>query len=93
MAFTDSPTTDLAAAPAGSPSEDPSVTDATDDRCAPSCRRSSRSRAPGSPSAVRSRRRPRQVDPFLLLDEMGPVDYAPGQARARPTIRTAGSRP
>ena len=29
--------------------------------------------------------------PFLLLDEMGPVDYAPGRGgRARPTTRTAG---
>lgn len=32
-------------------------------------------------------------DPFLLLDEMGPVDYAPAKPRARPTIRIAASRP
>lgn len=25
-----------------------------------------------------------QIDPFLLLDEMGPVDYAPGEARGAP---------
>src|SRR5512146_3188931 len=25
-----------------------------------------------------------QVDPFLLLDELGPVDYAPGQAVGAP---------
>src|SRR5581483_10492508 len=25
-----------------------------------------------------------QVDPFLLIDEMGPVDYAPGQAVGAP---------
>lgn len=25
-----------------------------------------------------------QVDPFLLLDEMGPVDYGPGEARGAP---------
>ena len=25
-----------------------------------------------------------QIDPFLLLDEMGPVEYAPGQAVGAP---------
>jgi len=25
-----------------------------------------------------------QVDPFLLIDEMGPVDYAPGEAVGAP---------
>ena len=25
-----------------------------------------------------------QVDPFLLLDEMGPVEYSPGQAKGAP---------
>jgi redox-sensitive bicupin YhaK (pirin superfamily) len=25
-----------------------------------------------------------QVDPFLLLDEMGPIDYAPGEAKGAP---------
>jgi len=25
-----------------------------------------------------------QVDPFLLLDELGPIDYAPGQAKGAP---------
>ncbi len=25
-----------------------------------------------------------QVDPFLLLDEMGPLEYSPGQAKGAP---------
>ena len=33
------------------------------------------------------------TDPFLMLDQMGPIEYGPGRRRARPTIRTAGSRP
>ena len=85
MAFTDSPTTDLAAAPAGSPSEDPSVTDAT--------RRSVRSVVPSIETLEGAGfivHRPfpvgdlDQVDPFLLLDHMGPVDYAPGEAVGAP---------
>ncbi len=28
-------------------------------------------------------------DPFLLLDEMGPIDYAPGEAKGARIIRTA----
>jgi redox-sensitive bicupin YhaK (pirin superfamily) len=32
------------------------------------------------------------VDPFLLLDEMGPVEYRPGEAKGR-TTRIAVSRP
>jgi hypothetical protein len=31
-------------------------------------------------------------DPFLLLDEMGPIDYAPGEAKARRIIRIAASK-
>ena len=31
-------------------------------------------------------------DPFLLLDEMGPMDVAPGEAKAHPIIRIADSR-
>ena len=33
------------------------------------------------------------VDPFLLLDEMGPSNTRPARPRARPTTRTAASRP
>lgn len=32
------------------------------------------------------------VDPFLLIDEMGPITYAAGEAIGAPIIRTAGSR-
>lgn len=32
------------------------------------------------------------LDPFLLLDEMGPTDYGPGEAIGAPITRTAGSR-
>ena len=35
----------------------------------------------------------RQADPFLLLDEMGPVEYGPGEAVGGPIIRIAASRP
>jgi len=28
------------------------------------------------------------VDPFLLIDEMGPVEYGPGEAVGAPTIHT-----
>jgi len=31
-------------------------------------------------------------DPFLLLDEMGPMDVAPGERKARLIIRIADSR-
>jgi redox-sensitive bicupin YhaK (pirin superfamily) len=31
-------------------------------------------------------------DPFLLLDEMGPVEYRPGEAKALRTIPIAVSR-
>jgi hypothetical protein len=34
------------------------------------------------------------TDPFLMLDEMGPIQYGPGEAKgARRTTRIAGSRP
>ena len=33
------------------------------------------------------------TDPFLMLDQMGPVDYVPGQAKGAPITRTAASRP
>ena len=33
------------------------------------------------------------VDPFLLIDEMGPVEYGPGEAVVRRIIPIAGSRP
>ena len=33
------------------------------------------------------------ADPFLLLDEMGPAVYGPGEATGRPITRIAGSRP
>ena len=32
------------------------------------------------------------ADPFVLLDEMGPVTYDPGEAVGAPTTRTAASR-
>jgi hypothetical protein len=31
-------------------------------------------------------------DPFLLLDEMGPMDVAPGEAKGAPDHHIAGSR-
>ena len=34
----------------------------------------------------------RLVDPFLLLDHMGAIKYAPGEAKGRRTIRIVGSR-
>ena len=33
------------------------------------------------------------VDPFLLLDEMGPVDYAPGEAVGAPDHPSTRIRP
>ena len=43
------------------------------------------SRAAGSRCAGRSRPpRSPQVDPFLLLDHMGPVDLGPGEAKGAP---------
>lgn len=33
------------------------------------------------------------VDPFLLLDEMGPANYGRARPGAHPIIRTAGSKP
>lgn len=30
------------------------------------------------------------VDPFLLLDEMGPVDFKPGEAKRGPRPSTSG---
>ena len=33
-----------------------------------------------------------EFDPFLLLDEMGPMTVAPNQARVRPIIHTAALR-
>jgi quercetin 2,3-dioxygenase len=35
----------------------------------------------------------RTIDPFVHMDQMGEVDYAPGEPRARPGTPTAGSRP
>ena len=32
------------------------------------------------------------ADPFLMLDHMGAVEYAPGEAKGAPDTRTAGSR-
>ena len=89
MAFTDSPTTN----PAGTPSND-APADAT--------RRSVRTVVPSIETLEGAGfivHRPfpvgdlDQVDPFLLLDHMGPVDYAPGEAVGPRTTRTAGSRP
>ena len=34
-----------------------------------------------------------QVDPFLLLDHLGPVTWGPGEASALPIIRTVDSKP
>ena len=34
-----------------------------------------------------------QVDPFLMLDEVGPVVYAPGKAIGAPDHRIAALRP
>jgi hypothetical protein len=33
------------------------------------------------------------LDPFVHLDQMGEVEYAPGEPKALRGIRTAGSRP
>ena len=35
----------------------------------------------------------RALDPFIHMDQMGEVEYAPGEPRARPGTRTAASRP
>jgi len=34
-----------------------------------------------------------ELDPFVHLDQMGEVDYAPGEPKGTPCIRTAASRP
>ncbi len=34
-----------------------------------------------------------ELDPFIHLDQMGEVDYAPGEPKGTPGIRTAASRP
>ena len=33
------------------------------------------------------------LDPFVHMDQMGEVEYAPGSRRERPGTRTVGSRP
>lgn len=33
------------------------------------------------------------LDPFIHMDQMGEVEYAPGEPKAPPGTRTAGSRP
>lgn len=33
------------------------------------------------------------LDPFIHLDQMGEVDYAPGEPKGTPGTRTAASRP
>ncbi len=33
------------------------------------------------------------LDPFIHMDQMGEVDYAPGEPKGTPCIRTAASRP
>lgn len=35
----------------------------------------------------------RHLDPFIMMDQMGEVDYAPGEPKGTPGIRTAASRP
>ena len=35
----------------------------------------------------------RDLDPFIHLDEMGEVEYAPGEPKGTPGTRTAASRP
>ena len=92
MAFTDSPTTTSCRAP---PSNAPAGTTLIlrSVRHGGAVHRDARGRRLHRPPALPDRRLD-QVDPFLLLDEMGPVDYAPGRGgRARPTTRTAASRP
>lgn len=32
-----------------------------------------------------------QIDPFLLLDEMGPMEHGPGEAEGAPDTRTRAS--
>ena len=34
-----------------------------------------------------------RLDPFVHMDQMGEVDYGPGEPRARRGTRTGGSRP
>ena len=34
-----------------------------------------------------------QLDPFIHMDQMGEVDYAPGEPKGTPGTRTAASRP
>lgn len=33
------------------------------------------------------------LDPFIMMDQMGEVEYAPGEPKGTPGIRTAASRP
>jgi quercetin 2,3-dioxygenase len=33
------------------------------------------------------------LDPFVHMDQMGEVDYAPGEPKGTPGIPTGGSRP
>ena len=33
------------------------------------------------------------LDPFIHMDQMGEVEYAPGEPKGTPGTRTAGSRP
>lgn len=35
----------------------------------------------------------RNLDPFIMMDQMGEVDYAPGEPKGTPGTRTAASRP
>ena len=35
----------------------------------------------------------RVLDPFVHMDQMGEVDYAPGEPKGTPGTRTAASRP
>ena len=35
----------------------------------------------------------RALDPFIHMDQMGEVDYAPGEPKGTPGTRTAASRP
>ena len=35
----------------------------------------------------------RALDPFIMMDQMGEVEYAPGEPRARRGIRTVASKP
>lgn len=35
----------------------------------------------------------RHLDPFIMMDQMGEVEYAPGEPKGTPGTRTAASRP